>query len=206
MYELPGQTSHSYHILVLIKGERIWHHVLGYVQNSLFPLFKKIRNHLSKITGTYTLSRCGCCCLIPESCLTLPQPHGLQPSRPLFPSRNTGAGCCFLLQETFLTQGSNQHLLHWQANCLPLSNQGRLSKYYLMLKLLFSFPRKRLSLLKFLFLILSVNQQNIFLACPSGMRSRHKFAARCARSRKKYVPHCTAFPSLHISYDLAFTT
>ena len=74
MSELPGQTSHSYHILVLIKGERIWHHVLGYVQNSLFPLFKKIWNHLSKITGIYTLSRCGCCCLITELCLTLPQP------------------------------------------------------------------------------------------------------------------------------------
>ena len=47
-------------------------------------------------------------------------PHGLQPSRLLqwtFPGKNTGAGCHFLLQGIFLTQGSNPHhlcLLHWQ--------------------------------------------------------------------------------------------
>lgn len=39
MSVLPGQMSHSYYILVLIKGERIWHHALGYVQKSVFPLF-----------------------------------------------------------------------------------------------------------------------------------------------------------------------
>ena len=30
----------------------------------------------------------------------------------------------FLLQETFLTQGSNPHLLHWQGDSLPLGPQG----------------------------------------------------------------------------------
>ena len=30
-------------------------------------------------------------------------------------SKNTGAGCHFLLPGIFLTQGSNPHLLHWQA-------------------------------------------------------------------------------------------
>ena len=29
-----------------------------------------------------------------------------------FPSKKTGAGCHFLLQRIFLTQGSNLHLLH----------------------------------------------------------------------------------------------
>ena len=29
-----------------------------------------------------------------------------------FPGKNTGAGCHFLLQDIFLTQGSNRHLLH----------------------------------------------------------------------------------------------
>ena len=50
------------------------------------------------------------------------QPHGLQPGRLLwpwnFPSKNTGAGCHFLLLGIFLTQGSNLHILcplHWQA-------------------------------------------------------------------------------------------
>ena len=37
--------------------------------------------------------------------------------------KNTGAGCHFLLQGIFPTQGSNLrllHLLHWQAGSLPL--------------------------------------------------------------------------------------
>ena len=38
-----------------------------------------------------------------------------------FPGKNTGMGCNFLLQGTFPTQGSNPHLLHWQACSLPLS-------------------------------------------------------------------------------------
>ena len=36
----------------------------------------------------------------------------------------TGVGCYFLLQRIFLIQGSNSHLLHWQADSLPLSHQG----------------------------------------------------------------------------------
>ena len=55
------------------------------------------------------------------------RPHGLQPSRLLCPwdflGQNAGVGCHFLLQGTFLTQGSNLHLLyllHWQADSLPL--------------------------------------------------------------------------------------
>ena len=32
-----------------------------------------------------------------------------------FPGKNTGAGCHFLLQGIFPTQGSYLHLLHWQA-------------------------------------------------------------------------------------------
>ena len=53
--------------------------------------------------------------------------HGLQPASLLypqnFPGKNTGAGCHFLLQGLFPTQGSNPHLwylLHWQAGSLPL--------------------------------------------------------------------------------------
>ena len=41
-----------------------------------------------------------------------------------FPVKNTGVGCHFFLQ-SFLTQGSNPHLLHcrhWQADSLPLSH------------------------------------------------------------------------------------
>ena len=44
------------------------------------------------------------------------RPHGLQLTRLLhpwdFPSKNTGVGCHFLLQEIFLTQRLNPGLLH----------------------------------------------------------------------------------------------
>ena len=33
-------------------------------------------------------------------------------------------GCQFLLQGIFPTQGLNPHLLHWQADSLPLNHQG----------------------------------------------------------------------------------
>ena len=44
-----------------------------------------------------------------------------------FPGKNTGMGCHFLLQEVFPTQGLNLcllHLLHWQADSLPLCHLG----------------------------------------------------------------------------------
>ena len=44
-----------------------------------------------------------------------------------FSSKNTGAGCRFLLLEIFPTQGSNPrllHLLHWQVDSLPLCHLG----------------------------------------------------------------------------------
>ena len=37
-----------------------------------------------------------------------------------FPGKNIGVGCHFLLQEIFLTQRWNWHLLHWQVDSLPL--------------------------------------------------------------------------------------
>ena len=53
--------------------------------------------------------------------------HGRWPTRLLcpwnFPGRNSLAGCHFLLKGIFPTQGSNlclMHLLHWQADCLPV--------------------------------------------------------------------------------------
>ena len=43
-------------------------------------------------------------------------------------SKNTGAGCHFLFQGDLLTQGSKPcllHLLHWQADSLPLHHSGK---------------------------------------------------------------------------------
>jgi len=41
-----------------------------------------------------------------------------------FPGKNSGVGCHFLVMGIFPTQGSNPsvlHLLHWQADSLPLA-------------------------------------------------------------------------------------
>ena len=69
-----------------------------------------------------TILRNNCYCVL--SPVWLFAPHGLYPTRLLCPwdspGENTGAGCHFLLQGIFLTQGSNLHLLHWQADSLPL--------------------------------------------------------------------------------------
>ena len=68
------------------------------------------------------------CFLVAKLCLTLQQPHGLQPTRLLCPwdflGKITGVGCHFLLQGSFSTQGSNPYLLHWQADSLPVSHLG----------------------------------------------------------------------------------
>ena len=60
------------------------------------------------------------------------QPHGLYPARLLCPwdspGKNPGVGCHALLQEIFLTQGSNSdsyHLLHWQVGSLPPAPPGK---------------------------------------------------------------------------------
>ena len=61
------------------------------------------------------------------SCPTL-QPLKLWPFRLLcaqsYPGKSTGLGCHFLFQGIFPTQGSNLHLLLWQADSLPLSQLG----------------------------------------------------------------------------------
>ena len=62
------------------------------------------------------------------------RPHGLYvpcqvPLSMELPGKNTGVGCHFLLQGVFLTQGlklHHPHLLHWQADSLPLSHLGSL--------------------------------------------------------------------------------
>ena len=71
-------------------------------------------NWIQKTWLIYTM-KC-CCCLLPQSCPTLLQTHGLYPTRCLCPGdflgKNTGVGCHLLLQRIFLTQGSNTTLLH----------------------------------------------------------------------------------------------
>ena len=58
--------------------------------------------------------------------------YGLQPARLLCPwnfsGKKTGAGCHFFLQGILAAQGLNPHLLHllhWQADSLPLAPLGK---------------------------------------------------------------------------------
>ena len=57
------------------------------------------------------------------------QSHGLQPTRLLclqdFSSKNTGVGCHFLLQGSFLTQGLNPLFLYCQADSLTTVPPGK---------------------------------------------------------------------------------
>ena len=45
-----------------------------------------------------------------------------------FPGKNTGMGCCTVLQGTLPIHGSDQSLLHWQAGSLPLNHLGKEEK------------------------------------------------------------------------------
>ena len=65
-------------------------------------------------------------CVHAQSCLTLYDPTDCSPpgssAQGIFPSKNTGVGCHFLLQGTFPTQRWNLcllHLQHWQVDSLP---------------------------------------------------------------------------------------
>ena len=104
---------------------------------------KKKENYSSTTLIRHLTSHSASCCLVTNSL----QPHGLLPTRLLcphdFPDKNTGVGCRFLLQVISLTQGSNPcllHLLHWQADSLPLSHQG--SPNILLFHLITSTPWK----------------------------------------------------------------
>ena len=90
-----------------------------------FHLVHRILNYL-KISFMLV---CMCVCPVGSDSMQL---RGLWPSGLLcswnFPGKNTGAGCHFLLQGIFLTLGSNPHplhLLHWQADSLPLYHLER---------------------------------------------------------------------------------
>ena len=74
-------------------------------------------------------------CLAIQSCLTLCNPTDCSPPGSLcpwdFPGKNTGVGCHFLLQGIFPIQGSNPHLLRWQADFLfsqPATREATLGR------------------------------------------------------------------------------
>ena len=77
--------------------------------------------------------RC-CCRLVLKSCPALSDPMDCNPPgssvRGILQARILEWVYHFLLQGVSLTQGSNPHFLHWQADSLLLSHQGSLRRYY----------------------------------------------------------------------------
>ena len=76
-----------------------------------------------------------CACSVVSSSL---QPLGLWPTRLLCPcnssGKNTGVGCHAPFQKFFPNHRSTPsflHLLHWQADSLPLSHMGSPSRVYM---------------------------------------------------------------------------
>ena len=80
----------------------------------------------SVASANRALSTICCRCLVAKSGLTLCDPRLLCPWN--FPGKNTGVGCCFLLQGIFPTQGLNPcilSLLHWQVDSFPQVPPGK---------------------------------------------------------------------------------
>ena len=124
---------------------------------------------------------CVCVCVCARACEHLLshsvvsdtlQPHGLQPIRLFFPwdfpGKSTGVGCDYLLQEIFLTQGSNLCLLHWHVDSLPLSHLGSPSMC-LHPSLLGNFS------IEGIFFLGQVIQADKILNCPGN----HLFSPQC---------------------------
>ena len=103
-------------------------------RTTIFPSNLTSR-YICKGNRTTTLKRYQffhvCCCAVCSVMPTLCDPVDCSPPGSSVPwnfsGKNTGAGCHFLLQEIFLIQGVNPHLLcllHWQVDSLSLCYQS----------------------------------------------------------------------------------
>ena len=84
---------------------------------------------------------CAVLCLVTQSCPTLCDPMNCSlPGSSVHggsPGKNTGVGSLFLLQGLFLTQESNQGLLHCRRILYQLSFQGSPTSYIVLLQLFY---------------------------------------------------------------------
>ena len=126
--ELPFSPLRSQALFFMFSWRR-------YLRGRLQPLLllscfpgslRTLETHLASIFET------GACMLSCFSCVRLCEPMDYSLSGSVCPwdswGKNTGVGYHALLQEIFLTQGSNLHLLgllHWQAGSLPLAPPGK---------------------------------------------------------------------------------
>ena len=87
-------------------------HIYIYMYIYFFRLFSIITQYKILYNRSLLFILCMCARSITQLCLTILQPHGLQPAKLLCPwdqsGKNTGAGCHF--QRIFPTQGSNPGL------------------------------------------------------------------------------------------------
>ena len=109
------------------------------------------------------------------------QPYGLKPTSLLcpliFPGKNTGECCHFLLQVIVLTQELNPRLLHWQADSLPLNREAQ--EYDILIP---HYKRFRFSQVK-----VRLSQQctvcvwpsGSTLPCPLGLGGQEKLTWMC---------------------------
>ena len=110
---------------------RCWNclpHSLAYVFYYFSTLALHVKSYSFKLC-------CAVLCWVALSCLTLCELKDCRPPG-LFcpwdsPGKNTAVGCCALFQGIFLTQGSNQCLLDWQVDSLPLHHLGSPEKCFL---------------------------------------------------------------------------
>ena len=106
----------------------------GVVDRWLSPLFSGMLIYFKPAHKPPRVCVCVCVCVcvhsVTQSHLTVCNPMDYPASLLCpwsFPGKSTGAGCQFLLQAIFPTQGLNWpllHLLHWQADSLPPSHLG----------------------------------------------------------------------------------
>ena len=99
-----------------IGAETMWVYIFAWYRKNLSTLWPNPQVLL-------------CCCLV-SHVLLLGDPIDHSPPgfsvHGIFPGKNAGEGCHFLLQGIFLIQGLSLHLLsllHWQVDSLPPSHQ-----------------------------------------------------------------------------------
>ena len=120
------------HTVTAVPGVRLPGGMLSAQTWFICQAFSVSYSKIHSIIVTHLKSYCSYfnCAQSLQSCPALCDPLDCSPPGSCswdFPGKNTGVGCHFLLQEIFLTQGSDSHLLHllhWQVDSLPLSYLG----------------------------------------------------------------------------------
>ena len=105
------------------------------------------KSSVQNYDGSKASPLCAVLCLVAQSCLTLCNNMDYSPPGSSVhgdsPGKNTGVGCCALLQGIFPTQGLNPGLLHCKQILYHLRHQGSLQRSYNFKKskhILFLFP------------------------------------------------------------------